>query len=67
MEKRYFSERVDLVAPQAGIWHPQVSKGQRVSAGTNIGEVLNTRLLNQARELQERARGENPLGERVDC
>lgn len=62
-EAVFLRRELILVAPQAGIWHPQVSKGQRVSAGTNIGEVLNTRLLNQARELQERARGEKTLWE----
>lgn len=52
-----------LVSPKAGVWHPQVSRGQRVSAGTGIGEVLDVRLLARTQQLQEKARGEKTVWE----
>lgn len=50
-----------LVAPRSGVWHPKVAAGERVSANTSVGEILNDELLVRARQLQEEAKGEKVL------
>ncbi|HHT71717.1 MAG TPA: hypothetical protein GX016_09155 [Firmicutes bacterium] len=62
-EAVFLRRELILVTPQAGVWHPKVVKGEKVPAGTNVGEVLNPKLLDRARQLQEKARGEKTAWE----
>lgn len=52
-----------IVAPEAGIWHPQVSRGQQVTTGTSIGELVDAGQLDQARQLQEKVKGAKAVWE----
>lgn len=47
-----------LVAPASGLWQVKVKAGERVSAGTKIGEILDPALLARAQALKEEAEGE---------
>jgi len=47
-----------LVAPASGLWQVKVKAGERVSAGTKIGEILDPVLLARAQALKEEAEGE---------
>ncbi|HHY92035.1 MAG TPA: hypothetical protein GX511_01680 [Firmicutes bacterium] len=59
-----------LVAATPGLWQVQVERGQRVSAGARIGEILDPALLGRAQALQqevetERAVWQGEMGARL--
>jgi putative membrane fusion protein len=47
-----------LVAPASGLWQVKTKAGERVSAGSEIGEILDPVLLERGRALKEEAEGE---------